>query len=140
LGITGDRGGDGGAAFKRIAMSTGKGGKTERWAKPNGIESNAYGIEKDAEKANPYLCSVFASQATPAPATKPPAPALPDDGTFVEQTVRIRDCDQTSDRYDLTSGDFIPTRPPAPRRHQQAVTEVLMGLATRSTRLDRHTH
>ena len=32
-------GNDGGKAFKRIALSTGKGGKTERREKPYGFES-----------------------------------------------------------------------------------------------------
>lgn len=52
------------------------------------------------------------------------------DAPFIEPTTRHRDCDQTSDRYDLNSGDFIPTRPPAPRRHQQAVNGALRGLQT----------
>ena len=75
LGITGGSGGDGGAAFKRIAMSTGKGGKTERRAKPYGIESNAYGIEIDHEKSNPILVYGFADKAPPQPATKALPPA-----------------------------------------------------------------
>lgn len=69
LGITGDRGGDGGAEFRRIALSSGKGGKTERRAKPYGIEPNAYGIENDPEKAIPFLCSGFAKEAPPKQAT-----------------------------------------------------------------------
>jgi hypothetical protein len=56
---------------------------------------------------------------------------------FIETTTRHRDCDQTSDRYDLTSGDYIPTRPPAPRRHQQAVDAALMGLTRSTAQLDR---
>ena len=138
-------GNDGGKAFKRIALSTGKGGKTERRAKPYGFEKaqfedvpKPYGFENDPLKHRNPSCVGFTPEATPAPATKPPEPALPDDEQFIEQTVRIRDCDQTSDRYDLTSGDYIPIKPPAPRRHQQAVNAALRGLATRSTaRLDR---
>ena len=138
-------GNDGGKAFKRIALSTGKGGKTERRAKPCGFESGVsvdvtkpYGFENDPEKHRNPSCVGFTPKATPVPATKPPAPAMPDDEQFIEQITRHHDCDQASDRYDSVTGDFIPTRPQAPRRHQQAVTEALMGLA-RSTRLDRQT-
>lgn len=137
-------GNDGGKAFKRIALSTGKGGKTERRAKPKGFEKaqsedvpKPQGFENDPKKHRNPSCVGFTPKTPPAPATKPPAPALPDDEPFIEQTTRHRDRDQAPDRYDSVTGDFIPTRPPAPRRHHQAVTEALMGL-TRSTRLDRH--
>ena len=116
--------------FTQIMTSKGKG---------KAKEANPIGFTPPAKRQT--LCSVGftpKAKAAPAPATKPPAPAMPDDEQFIEQTVRIRDCDQTSDRYDLTSGDYIPIKPPAPRRHQQAVNAALRGLATRSTaRLDR---
>jgi hypothetical protein len=134
-------GNDGGKAFERIALSTGRGGKTERRAKPYGFESGVsedvpkpYGFENDREKHRNPSCVGFTPKATS-------APALLDDESFIEQTTRHRDRDRTSDRYDLTSGDYIPSKPPAPRRHQQVVTEALIDLATRSAaRLDRHPH
>lgn len=62
LGITGGAGGDGGAAFRRIALSPGKGAKKER-------TSISYGIETDPanhpEKPIPFLCSGIAAEAPP---------------------------------------------------------------------------
>lgn len=76
LGITGGAGGDGGAAFRRIALSTGKGAKKERTSNSYGIggggvaaQSNSYGIETDPanhpEKPIPFLCSGIAAEAPP---------------------------------------------------------------------------
>ncbi len=203
LGITEDRGGDGGAAFRRIATSTGKGGKTERWAKPYGIEPNAYGIEIDRERTIPFLCSGIAeapppdqhfddfvqpltdipnadgeiaapTRQAPGPAPTPrPAPALPTErvetlappkpltyafrpatlpantvdspaqteAPFVELTTRHRDCDQSPDRYDSVTGDFIPTKPLVPRLNRQAADGwVTAALATRSRTPDARRH
>lgn len=162
LGINGERGGDGGAAFRRIAMSTGKGAKTERRSKPYGIEPNAYGIEIDRKKAIPFLCSGFAETPPPnqhtadvdkpltdtpnadgeiAPPARPaPAPpALTAAETFVETTTRHRDCDQEPDRYSDLTGDFIPAKPPVPRLMRQAAEGwVTAALTARPTRFDRH--
>lgn len=83
LGITHVPVNDGGAEFRRIALSTGKGGKTERRAKPYGFESGVsddvvkpYGFEADPENHRNPPCVGFPSP-TP-PATSPqPAPATP---------------------------------------------------------------
>jgi len=201
LGINGGAAGDGGAAFQRTALSTGKGGKKERWTKPYGIEPNAYGIEIDREKVIPFLCSGFAEAPppdqrcddvdqpltdipnadgeiaapawqAPAPTTRP-APALPiergaplappkplnyafrpatlpantvdtpaqPEAPFVELTTRHRDYDQAPDRYDSVTGDFIPTKPPAPRLLRQAADGwVTAALATRSRTPDARRH
>ena len=142
-------GNDGGKAFKRIALSAGKGGKTERRAKPYGFEAvqsddvrKPYGFENGPEKHRNPSCVGFASKALPSPATKaPPAPARTDAEPYVEQTTRHRDCDQAPDRYDLGTGDYCPRQPPAPRRHLEVVTQAMRGITTRSTaRLDRHAH
>lgn len=202
LGLAPRAAGDGGAAFRRIALSTGKGAKKERTSNPYGIEPNAYGFEIDQEKAIPLFCNGIAAEAPPQPTTPtlapharhccddadqtlsdvpnadgeiaaPPRPAptplpapdkpieagatffalppltcalrpvpLPTSATnnpvqpeapFVELTTRQRDCDQAPDRYDLTSGDYIPTKPPAPRLLRQAADGwVMAALATRS--------
>ncbi len=56
---------------------------------------------------------------------------------FIETITRHRLSEESPDRYDA-SGDYCPTRPPAPRRHAQAVNGALRGLATRLTaNLDR---
>jgi hypothetical protein len=68
LGITHVPVNDGGAEFRRIALSTGKGGKTERRAKP-------YGFETDPEKHRNPPCVGFRSLTPPAPATTAPQPA-----------------------------------------------------------------
>lgn len=192
-------GNDGGKAFKQIALSTGKGGKTERRAKPYGFESGVfedvpkpYDFESDPEKHRNPSCVGFAPKAAPASATKAPplsaqtpppdqhfvdgeiaaptrpaptplpAPALPIERSealaaptpltrafrpaplptstpaqleapFVELTTRHRDCDQAPDRYDFTSGDFIPSKQPAPRLLRQAADGwVTAALATRT--------
>lgn len=193
LGMTSGTGGDGGAAFKRIALSAGKGGKKERRSNPYGIEPNAYGIEIDQEKAIPYLCNGFAEAPPPdqhfddvdqplsdlpnadgeIAAPTRPAPALPIErdetlappplltrafrpaplpisttdhpaqleAPFVELTTRHRDCDQAPDRYDFTSGDFTPTKPPAPRLLRQAADGwVTAVLATKSQTPDARRH
>ncbi len=204
LGLAPRAAGDGGAAFRRTALSTGKGGKTERRAKPYGIEPNPYGIEIDQETAIPLFCSGIAAEVLPQSAPTPPAPppdqhfvdvdqpltdipnadgeiaaptrpapaptlcpapALPiercetlatpkpltqtlrpaslptntvdtpaqPEAPFVEQITRHHDCDQAPERYDFTSGDFIPTTPPAPRLLRQAADGwVTAALATRS--------
>jgi hypothetical protein len=49
---------------------------------------------------------------------------------FVELITRHRDCDLDPARFD-DSGDYRPARPPAPRRHQQAVDAVLAALELR---------
>jgi hypothetical protein len=167
-------GNDGGKAFRLIALSTGKGGKTERREKPQGFAKaqsdgvpKPQGFESDPEKHRNPSCVGFTPKPPPQPvtstSTQPPANetsgapdqhsasmvqaldqtdphgdnppneidvAHLDDEQFIEQITRHHDCDLDPARYDLTSGDYIPTRPPAPRRHQQAVTEALMGLAT----------
>ncbi len=111
--------------FTQIMTSKGK-GKAE--------EANPIGFTPPAKEQT--LCSVGFTPKPPPPATK--APTLSDDEPFIEQTTRHRDCDQAPDRYNSVTGDFIPIKPPAPRRHQQAIDAALMGLATRSARLDRH--
>ena len=70
---------DGGKAFKRIALSTGKGGKTERPAKPYGFETGVsdgvqkpYGFESDPENHRNPSCVGFAPKAPPQPASKAP--------------------------------------------------------------------
>lgn len=108
--------------YTEIFTSKGKGKATE---------TNLIGFTPPAKERT--LCSVgFAHKPPPAPATKPLPQALPADQPFVEEITRHRDCDQTSDCYDLTSGEYIPTKPPPPRRHQQAVDAALMALAARS--------
>lgn len=56
---------DGGTAFKRIAMSTGKGPKKERMEKPYGIDSNSYGIENDTKKSKPIVLYGFGGNTPP---------------------------------------------------------------------------
>jgi hypothetical protein len=76
---------DDGAEFRRIALSKGKGGKTERRAKPYGFENGASddvakpcGFEVDPEKPRNPPCVGFPSQSPPKQATTaPPAPTLP---------------------------------------------------------------
>ena len=95
-----------------------------------------YGFESDPEKHRNPSCVGFTPKPAHSPAPKA-AQHLPneidvahlDDEPFIEQITRHRDCDQAPDRYDSVTGDFIPIKPPAPRRHQQAVNEVLRGLA-----------
>jgi hypothetical protein len=66
------------------------------------------------------------------PATLPTdtvnTPAQPE-AQFVEST-RHHDCDLDLARFD-DSGDYCAARPPAPRRHQQAVNVVLASLEPR---------
>ena len=121
----------------QIMTSKGKGGTKE---------VNPIGFEAPAKVQT--LCSVgFAPKAPPpAPAqhhhdkpltSKPNAGSEIEVGTvvfapFVELTTRHRDSDQASDHYNLGSGDYCPARPPAPRRHRQAVTEALTALTSLS--------
>jgi hypothetical protein len=80
--------GDGGAEFRRIALSTGKGPKRERSPIPYGIEATAfdeeaipYGIEKsaesDPEKSNPILVSGIGFSAANNSALPAPSPDQP---------------------------------------------------------------
>ena len=137
---------DGGKAFKRIALSTGKGGKTERHEKPYGFETGAsndvlkpYGFEIDSKNhRNP--CSVgFHSKAQPHPAPptgieaqhdKPNATCAVDD-SYEETTTRHRDCDQAPDRFQ--DGDYCAPQPqPARIERHTAGRWVGAALATRS--------
>ncbi len=110
-------------------------------------ESNPIGFTASAKRQT--LCSVgFTPNQAPRPAPAPPkvhcfddvdqrlTSTSKDDGAgddgFIEQTTRHHDCDLDPERYDGTTGDFIPIKPPAPRRHQQAVDAALMALAARS--------
>lgn len=83
---------DGGAEFRRIALSTGKGPKRERTHKPYGFESGVsdnvpkpYGFENDRKEHRNPSCVGFTPKAPPIEATKPapaarrpaPAPVLP---------------------------------------------------------------
>lgn len=152
LGITLVPVNDGGAEFRRIALSTGKGGKTERRAKPYGFESGVsddlpkpYGFEHDPEKHRNPSCVGLPPKAPPPPvATAPPAtrktapaPTLPDvplidpDG-FIEAETRLHDSDLDPDRFH--DGDYFPTPPPAPRRHRQATEAALMALNNHQVR------
>jgi hypothetical protein len=91
LGITlsglNEQAGDNGAAFKRIALSTGKGGKKERHLKPYGFEvaefegnQKPYGFEADPitdsepapEKDRNHTCVVSTEKTRPQPTTTPP--------------------------------------------------------------------
>lgn len=158
LGMTGDRGGDGGAAFQRIALSAGKGCKTERRAKPYGIGPNAYGIENDPEKAIPFLCSGFANKAPdrldipdldlPDPGDWDSAPLdLPDDlplelsggvvdEPFIETITRHPDYEQDLDHFH--DGDFsAPQTTPVRLKQQSAEGWVAAELATRSQHASR---
>jgi hypothetical protein len=174
LGLAPRAAGDGGAAFRRIALSPGKGGKKERTSNPYGIEPKPYGIEIDQDKAIPLFCSGMATEAPPQPTTPtlapppgqhcddvdqpltstpnadgeiaPPThtevhddrPDVADDTSvveavdvpFVELITRHHDCDLDPARFD-DSGDYRPARPPAPRRHQQAVDAALTALASK---------
>jgi hypothetical protein len=107
--------------FTQIMTSKGKG---------KAKEANPIGFTPPAKRQT--LCSVgFTPKAAPAPATKPPAPALPDDEQFIEQITRHHDCDQSPDRFH--DGDFCaPTPPPARLKRQAADQWVNAALATRS--------
>lgn len=142
MGITHVPVNDGGAEFRRIALSTGKGGKTERRAKPYGFESGVsddvpkpYGFETDPEKHRNPSCVGFPSQAPPPPpATAPPAtpaprpaPTLPsppliDPDGSVEAETRVRDSDLDPALYDASTGEYFQ-RPPAPARRQRLAAD-----------------
>lgn len=85
LGVTHIPINDGGAEFRRIALSQGKGGKKERWAKPYGFENGAsddvakpYGFKVDQKKHRNPPCVGFTPNPPPQQATTaPPAHALP---------------------------------------------------------------
>lgn len=80
--------------------------------------------------APPPLTRAF--RPAPLPASTTSTRAQPE-APFVELTTRHRDCDQSPDHYDFTSGDFIPTKPPAPRLLRQAADGwVTAALDTRS--------
>ena len=123
---------DGGNAFRRIALSTGKGGKTERREKPYGFESHSI------NHRNPS-CVGFHSKAPPHPAPptaiqeqhdKPNATCVVDD-SYVETTTRHRDCDQAPDRFQ--DGDYCAPQPPPARIERHAAGRwVGSALATRS--------
>ena len=152
LGITHVPANDGGAEFRRIALSTGKGGKTERRAKPYGFESGVsddvpkpYGFETDPENHRNPSCVGFpapnppATPTTPPPAARKPAPAptLPtapiiDPEAIVEDVIRVHDSDLDPARFH--NGEYCPTPPPAPRRHKQACDAALMALKDRQVR------
>ena len=89
---------DGGAEFQRIALSQGKGGKTERRAKPYGFETGVsdgvakpYGFESDPENHRNPPCVGFTPKAPPAsqlpaPATPPTEPWFDDDNQPLTST------------------------------------------------------
>ena len=122
LGITGGSGGDGGAAFKRIAMSTGKGPKRERATNTYVIEQNAYVIENECvigrEKINHILVNVFGSET--------PSSAPISDG--VNEVQKHATNDRLSDVPDEFGEVSAPTlrdpsaSQPAPALHQPGVT------------------
>jgi hypothetical protein len=116
--------------YTQIMTSKGKG---------SAKEANPIGFTPPEKRQT--LCSVGF---TPKP---PPPQALPGthdlvqidasqmaDPPFIETTTRHRDCDQTPDRYDPESGDFIPIRPPTARSHRQAADDwVNKALASKQT-------
>jgi hypothetical protein len=142
LGITHVPINDGGAEFRRIALSTGKGGKKERKEKPYGFETGVsddvpkpYGFEVDPEKHRNPSCVGF----TPKPALRtasnlPPTasrsapdghvyeapftPIVEVETPFIETTRVERDSDYLAESYDSDMGEFSTT-PPAPARQQK---------------------
>jgi hypothetical protein len=113
--------------FTQIMTSKGKGGNKE---------TNPIGFTPPLKRQT--LCPVgFAPKSPPLPATTAPTPpALVPGDVFVEQATRHSDCDQPSDRYDLTSGDYCDRPPPAPRQHKQACDEALAALRQHQVRQD----
>ena len=140
LGITHVPVNDSGAEFRRIALSTGKGGKTERRVKPYGFESGVsdgmpkpYGFETDPENHRNPSCVGFPSPApspqaitAPPAARKPaPAPTLPtvpiiDSEAIVQAEARVRDIDLDPALYDPDSGEYFQRPPPLARNQRQA--------------------
>ena len=125
---------DGGEAFKRIALSTGRGGKKERTSKPIDFESVVFdgvakpiGIGNDRENIEtiPVLVSL---EKAPASTPQKPAPDQSIDDCFVEATTRHHDCDQ--DPAQFHDGGYCPRSPPAPRRHEQACSAAPSALAS----------
>lgn len=145
-----------------VQIFTGKGKGARKESKPIGFapreELNPIGFE--AWEKRQSLCSVgFAHQAPPAespalasptlaPATTP-APAALSSRTAapvvitppstpepaIVESVRVRDSEYTSDRYDPTTGDFVGR--PAPRARLRVIAEhaVSLALAKRPRRM-----
>ena len=144
LGITHVPINDGGAEFRRIALSAGKGGKKERKEKPYGFEtgvsddvSKPYGFKNDPEKHRNPSCVGFTPRpalrtASNLPQTTPraapagntvQAPCKPDATTeapFIETTRVERDSDCSSDRYDSDTGEFFAAPKALARLQKQA--------------------
>ena len=116
--------GDGGAAFKRIALSTGKGPKRERSPIPYGIKASAfdeeeipYGIENspeiDPEKSNPILVSGIGfftanNSALPAPSPDQPLSNIPNaDGEIAAPATATQQ--QPTDRQAATDDESQAT-------------------------------
>jgi hypothetical protein len=113
---------DGGAEFRRIALSTGKGAKTERAWKPYGFEKAAfddapkpYGFERgregDRKNIETTPCVVSAKK-SPSLSSRPPAIELPEeeverDLEYELDEVRIRDADHDPALYDLDTGEYF---------------------------------
>jgi hypothetical protein len=115
---------DGGAEFRRIALSTGKGGKTERVWKPYGFEGAVFddapkpygfesGHEDDRKNIEATPCVVLTKESpslsSPLPAPRPaielPEPQIEDEVKLDE--VRDRDADHDPARYDLDTGEYF---------------------------------
>jgi hypothetical protein len=132
---------DGGAEFRRIALSTGKGAKTERAWKPYGFESGHGG---DRENLDPTPCVVSAKESPsllpplppqPAPVRPPPAapplarrPAIELLKPQIEEEVRDRDEDRDPALYDFVKGEWLP-QPVRPERRQQQAARAWVATA-----------
>ena len=128
---------DGGAEFRRIALSAGKGAKTERAWKPHGFEKAAfddapkpYGFESgpksDCENIETIPCVVSAKESpfvsSPLPA-RPLPHLLPRPPEQIEceaaplDAVTVRDDHNDPAQYDLNTGGYF--RPPQKQARYQ---------------------
>ena len=132
---------DGGAEFRRIALSTGKGAKTERAWKPYGFEKAAfddapkpYGFESgpksDCENIETIPCVVSAKESpfvsSPPPARPPPhltpPPAQIECEAAPLDAVRVRDDQNDPTHYNPETGDHFGL-PPKRTRYQRKTAD-----------------
>lgn len=104
---------DGGAAFRRIALSTGKGAKKERDYKPYGFEKM---VDPVIENHRNHPCVVSAIN-PPLPSAKPVPLEVP-----VLESIRVRERDLDPSQFDTDTGEYFQ-RPPPPVRLQRAAAD-----------------
>jgi hypothetical protein len=157
MGITVTPINDGGAEFRRIALSTGKGSKRERTRKPYGFENDKsddvpkpYGFESGSDGSKEAETILYVvSPKTPTVSTHPdwhdshptaPTAATPSTGDDLSHltTTRVKDTDLATGAWDADRGEFVKAPQNGTRPTQHAIRAKAPAVAMVPGDDDRH--